>query len=163
MSRQTRYARYDAGRLPVPVPVRTWSHLTYDGLGADAAPAPAAAALPGGFDLQKYLPSAAQAYATYEAAADPRAQVELLKAKIANMRTMKAKVPFAAVFYDNEIAKLQAKLRAAQSQVGVAKEKEQATRDWRQLGFTVSGVGILIGAALLGVLVIGGARLARSR
>lgn len=159
MNRRTsNYTRYDTGRLPVIHPVSTWAHLA-NYHGPDVPPA-AAPALPQA--LQAYLPGVAQAAAAYEAAGDPRQQVELYKAKIQNLQAMKARIPLAAVFYDGEIAKLRAKLRAAQAQVSVATEKDQATRDWRKLGYTISGVGILLGAAVIGVVLIGGARLARS-
>lgn len=139
MSRMGRYARFDVGRRPVIVPVTTWAHLTLDGLG--------------GFSAADLLPEAAKAYAQYEAAAEPKTQVELLKAKISNMKAMRERMPIAAIFYNNEIAKLQARLRAAQSKLGVAKEGEQAKRDWRSLGFTAAGVGILIGVSLLGLVI----------
>lgn len=157
MNRRTsNYARYDTSRLPVIVPVSTWSHIAnYHGVETP----PAAAGFP--TTLQAYLPGVAQAAAAYEAASDPRAQVELLKARIRNMQGMKEKMPIAAIFYDNEIAKLRAKLRAAQANVNTAVEKDQATRDWRKLGYTFSGIGILIGAAVLGLVLISGARLAR--
>lgn len=144
MSRMGRYARFDVGRRPVIVPVTTWAHLTLDGLGGFGA---------ADLDIRAILPEAAKAYAQYEAAAEPKTQVELLKAKISNMKAMRERMPIAAIFYDNEIAKLQARLRAAQSKLGVAKEGEQAKRDWRSLGFAVSGVGILIGVSLLGLVI----------
>lgn len=163
MTRRTsNYVRFDGRQTPVGSPVWTRSYLAnYNGFGADAV-TPGAAAAPPIFDqIKGMLAPAAQAYATYEQSSDPRQQVELYKAKIGNMRTMKAKFPALAFFYANEITKLQAKLRAAQAQVGVAAEKDQATRDWRKLGYTASGVGIVIGLGFLGLLLVGGARIAR--
>lgn len=157
--RSTLYVRYDHSLRPVAVPVIGWSHvLNGNGYGADTAVPPTTPA-----SLQQYFAPAAQAIAAYEQSSDPRVQVELLKAKIHNMQSMKAKFPAFSFFYDNEIAKLKARLKAVSAQVATAAEKDQATKDWRKLGYTASGVGILVGIGLLGLIVIGGAKLVAGR
>ena len=79
--------------------------------------------------------------------ADPRTTVAVLKAKIANYETMKAKIPAMAWWYDNEIAKMRAKLRAAKAKLALLEEGEDATRSWRFLGQTGTVVGIGVGLA----------------
>lgn len=111
--------------------------------------------------LQPYVPAAAQAAAALTERKDPRERIAVLQAKIANYKAMKAKVPILAVYYDNEIRKLQAQVGALQSQAQAASASEQATGQWRVLGQVGAGVGILAGVALVAVLTAGAVKLVR--
>lgn len=66
---------------------------------------------------------------------------EELRARIANLQGMKRRIPALAIYYDNQIAKLQARLVALQRV-----EKRSAT--WRGLGQAGLGVGIFLGFSL---------------
>ena len=70
----------------------------------------------------------------------------VIQAKIENLKRMRSRVsgiPLLADFYTNEINKLQAKLVAAKRQTSIQLESEQATRDWRVLGYVI-GAGVAI-------------------
>lgn len=85
--------------------------------------------------------------------------VEVLKAKIRNHRRMRDMMPPgpARVIYQNEIDKLKAKLRAAEQAKRVELESQQATREWRVLGYTLTGTGVFVGiAGALALLSIAG-------
>lgn len=84
--------------------------------------------------------------------------VEVLKAQIANHRRMRAKVPEPLkTLYSNKIKVLQAKLRAAEQAKLLEQEEQQSTRNWRLLGYSVTGTGIAVGlAATVAVIAIAG-------
>lgn len=96
------------------------------------------------------LPAVLDAFAPTDAVQ----AVGVYTAKIANMKRMKRQFPFLATFYDNEIAKLRAKLKAAKRKVVLQKEGEGATRDWRGLGQSaiIAGVALLLGLTTLAVV-----------
>lgn len=77
----------------------------------------------------------------------------VIEARIANYRKMKKKFPLAALFYDNEIAKLQARLGASKRQTDLQFEQERSRRIFRYLGWAAGGVGVLVGIALITKLV----------
>jgi hypothetical protein len=146
--------------------------LDLSGLGAEGVHGPGCAWAPGGptlgaeatavpSDAADYLPKIAETVAAYTQSSDPRVQIAVLKQRIANHEKMKRAMPFAAVFYDNEIAKMRAKIAALREKAAVAREGEQATRTWRTLGFTGAGLGIVLGASLVALTFVGMARLAR--
>lgn len=76
---------------------------------------------------------------------DAYESVELIQAKISNLKQMKLKIPALAWFYDNEIAKLKARLTAARRNVGIQMEGESATREWRFIGYAVGAAAVLMG------------------
>ena len=76
---------------------------------------------------------------------DPRERKAVLEAKIANYEGMKRKFPIAALFYDNELRKMRAKLAATEHQIAKARAGERSTQTFRYLGWTA-------GALALGVL-----------
>lgn len=66
---------------------------------------------------------------------------EELSAKIQNLQAMKQKLPFMALYYDNQIRKLKARRSALM-------RSERSSAQWRGLGQTAVGVGILFGVSL---------------
>jgi hypothetical protein len=69
------------------------------------------------------------------------------------MKRMRQKLPFLATFYTNEINKLQAKLSVAARKNALQTEGEQATRDWRTVGYAIGfGVAFLTIAASARIL-----------
>ena len=92
-------------------------------------------------------------------------QVKLYEQKIANYEKMKRTPPYSIVpgtlWYDNEIAKMRAKLAAARQNLALTREGEDATRQWRSLGQTALGVGIVAGIAIVTLLTVSTARVAR--
>lgn len=115
--------------------------------------------------FQAYLPTAVQTVAALTDGLDPRTQVNVLEAKIRNYEQMKRTPPYNVVpgvlWYDNEIAKMKAKLVAARQKLALTREGEQATREWRGLGQTALGVGVVAGVALIMLTLAGTARVAR--
>ena len=77
---------------------------------------------------------------------DPFERKAVLQAKIINYEGMKRRFPIAAVFYDNEIRKMKAKLAATDRQIAKAKAGERSTQTYRYIGWTV---GALAGVLLL--------------
>jgi hypothetical protein len=96
--------------------------------------------------IQQALPTVLKTAQTLLESDDAYENAAVIQAKIQNYRKMKAQFPILATFYDNEINKLQAKLTAAQRQTTLQAETEQATRDWRTVGYAIG-----IGAAVLTV------------
>ena len=76
---------------------------------------------------------------------DPVERKAVLQAKIANYEGMKRKFPIAALFYDNELRKMRAKLAATDRQIAKAFAGERSTQVFRYLGWTA-------GALVAGVL-----------
>lgn len=114
--------------------------------------------------FQAFLPTAVQAVSALTEG-DARTQVNLLEAKIRNYENMKRTPPYNVIpgvlWYDNEIAKMRARLTAARQKLALTREGESATRDWRTLGQTALGVGIVAGVALVMLTLAGTARVAR--
>lgn len=108
-----------------------------------------------------YMTQAASAVAAYQSAADPRVQAQVLEARIANYRTMAQKIPIMALFYNNQIAVMQARLDAIRQNLAIKVEGEEATRDWRSLGQTGVVVGIVGGVAAVALIAVLIARIAR--
>lgn len=77
---------------------------------------------------------------------DPFERKAVLEAKIANYEGMKRRFPIAALFYDNELRKMRAKLAATDRQIAKAKAGERSTQTYRVIGWTV---GALTGVLLL--------------
>lgn len=80
---------------------------------------------------------------------DPVERKAVLTARIANYRKMKQKFPLAALFYDNEIAKMQARLSATDRQIEKAQKGDVSVQTYRYLGWTVG----TLSALLLGTLI----------
>lgn len=95
--------------------------------------------------VQDALPAILKTAQGVLASDDAYESVELIQAKIANLKKMKLRVPALAWFYDNEIAKLKARLTAAQRNVGLQMEGESATREWRFIGYAVGAAAVLVG------------------
>lgn len=113
-----------------------------------------------GAQQQQFVQMAQQALSIGQSIAAPRdanMTAEVLQAKIENYRAMARKVPALAWWYDNEINKMQGKLRAA----GVAQQEQRegaaATRTWRSLGQTGLALGLVTGV----VIIVLGVKLAR--
>ena len=117
--------------------------------------------------FQSYLPTVAQAASAYVESSDPRIQVRVYEQKIRNYEQMKRTPPYNVVpgvlWYDNEIAKMRAKLAAARENLALAHEGEQATRQWRSLGQASIGVSIVAGVAVVTLLVAMTAQTTRRR
>lgn len=95
----------------------------------------------------------AKLYATYTQSADPRVALAQVEAQIANVKPMAAKAGLLQGYYKNELRKLQAKAKALRENLALTQEGESATRDWRALGQTGAGIGIVAGVALVALLV----------
>lgn len=134
-------------------------------------PSSANAAAPSPGDVlsqfQTYLPTLTQAAGQIIESTDPRVQVKLYEQKIANYEKMKRTPPYSIVpgtlWYDNEIAKMRAKLAAARQNLALTREGEDATRQWRSLGQTALGVGIVAGIAIVTLITVSTARIAQGR
>jgi hypothetical protein len=115
--------------------------------------------------FQSYLPAVAQAASAYTESNDPRVQVKVYEQKIKNYQKMKTTPPYNLVpgvlWYDNEIAKLKAKLAAAKEKLTLSQEGEKSARQWRSLGQTAVGVSIVAGIAIVTLLAVTAARVAR--
>lgn len=125
--------------------------------GFGAADTPAAAAAPpgppAGAPVADALPVALQAASAMLGPKDAFEDVGVLEAKIKNFQQMKRKLPALAWWYENEIRKLKAKLDAAKRRTALQAEGEQATREWRTLGYALAAGGVLVlvgGAVALG-------------
>lgn len=121
--------------------------------GEDSA-ASTSTSTPSGF--QAYVPTLVQAAGAYVESTDSR----VYEQKIRNYQKMRETPPYNIVpgtlWYDNEIAKMRAKLITA-------REKEQVTREWRVLGQTAAGVSILAGIAAVTLIVVATAQVAKRR
>jgi hypothetical protein len=80
---------------------------------------------------------------------DPEERRGVIEAKIKNYKGMKRKFPLLATFYDNEIRKLRAKLKATQGQIAKKKRGEQSTQTFRYLGWAAGGLLVV----LLGTMI----------
>jgi hypothetical protein len=95
----------------------------------------------------------AKLYSTYAQSSDPRVALAQVEAQIANMKP-KANTPgLLQGFYRSELRKLQAKAKALRENLALTTEGEAATRDWRALGQTGAGIGIVAGVALISLLL----------
>lgn len=122
-----------------------------------ASAAPAAVRAPGGgapgAAAASALPIALQAASALLGPQDAYEDAGVLEAKIKNYQQMKRKFPLLAGWYDNEIRKMKAKLEAAKRRTSLQAEGEQATREWRSLGYALAAGGVLVlisGAVALG-------------
>jgi hypothetical protein len=90
---------------------------------------------------------------------DPEERAQILKAKIKNFQGMKRRFPIAAVFYDNEIRKMRAKLSASGAQITKKKKGEESTQTFRYLGWAAGGLFVV----LLGSMIYKNVVTARSK
>jgi hypothetical protein len=116
--------------------------------------------LPAGWE--SYLAPVTQVAAALTSKKDARVEIATLEARIANYEKMKVGAPFLAWFYNNEIAKMQAKVAALRATATATAEGEAATGTWRTLGQVGAGVGILAGVALAGYIIIRAVKEAKS-
>lgn len=72
---------------------------------------------------------------------------EVVRAKIANWRGVKARNPLLATLADAQIRKLKAKLKAVERAKKIEQEGIGATRQWRALGQGLTITMILVGGA----------------
>lgn len=133
-----------------------WSLPNADWLAQTASPnsshyGDAAAPAPGQNPLD-YVTTASAAVATYQANQDVRIMRAAYMARIQNYEAMKKQFPLLGVFYTNQINTLKAKVAAIDEKLALQVEGEAATRDWRSLGQTGVGIGILGGIALITLL-----------
>ena len=115
----------------------------FHGLGDSA---PVAASAPASTPLVNALPAVLKVGQGLLSSDDAYESAGVIQAKIENMKRMRSRVsgiPLLADFYTGEINKLQAKLVAAKRQTAIQFESEQATRDWRVLGYVI-GAGVAI-------------------
>jgi len=105
--------------------------------------------------LQAYLPLVGSAVSSLTGGSDAYQQIAVLEAQIGNYQKMKQKVPFLAWFYDNEIAKAQAKLVAAKRRADLQAESESSTREWRGLGKAALVVGLILGGSIAFYFIAG--------
>ena len=89
---------------------------------------------------------------------DPRMNLQVWKARVRNYQEMKKRFPMLALFYDNEIRKLQAKIQGVSELVYEKRESENNWRTWQTLG--QGSVVIGVGAVSLFIL-FAAARIAR--
>jgi len=81
---------------------------------------------------------------------------EELRARIANNLSMAKQMPFLATYYQNRARRLQGRLAAME-------REEKETTQWRVLGQSGVGVGILVGFGVLGLVIASTARVRDSR
>ena len=123
--------------------------------GAEAASQAAAPTTDSSFTslFQQFAPTALQALV----GKDAREESALVQAQIANYKRMRVTPPYSIVpgtlFYDNEIAKLKARLEVLKTKAGEETTAAQATADWRSLGQTGLAVGVVAGVAVVGLLL----------
>ena len=92
---------------------------------------------------------------------DPLQRAKVLRAKIKNYKEMRDRVnlPITKQFYTNEIRKMEAKLDAAEHEIKIKKEGEEATRNWRLLGQMGIATGIVFGFSLVYLASSAGTRI----
>jgi LPS O-antigen subunit length determinant protein (WzzB/FepE family) len=95
----------------------------------------------------------AKLYATYTQTADPRVALAQTEAQVKNLKDLAAKPGLLQGYYKGELRKAQAKAKAMRENLALTTEGEAATRDWRAIGQTGAGIGIVAGVALIGLLV----------
>jgi len=81
---------------------------------------------------------------------------EELRARIANNLSMAKQMPFLATYYNNRARRLQGRLAAME-------REEKETTQWRVLGQSGVGVGILVGFGVLGLVIASTVRVRDSR
>jgi len=99
---------------------------------------------------------------------DPREEVAVLEQKIANYSRMRNIAPYSLipgrVWYDNEIAKMKARLAVIKGQILPERQRTQAALEqYQALGTTVLGIGAVLGLALVGLVAAKTARTVRGR
>lgn len=141
------------------------SGLRYEGayLGYGDANRPESQSTPQeGSGLTNILEQYAPVVAAYISPQDAREQAEVIKAKIANLKRMRETFPFARVLYDNQIAKLKARLKVVQQQAVETQEGVEATRMWRTVGQGAVGIGMLAGLAFVALVAVTTIKIAKS-
>ena len=117
------------------------------GLGDAANPTP----------FEQTLPAILKTAQSVLSSDDAYENEAVIRAKIENLKRMREKIPVLAVFYTNEINKLQAKLSVASRQTALQREGEQATRDWRTVGYA-AGIGVTLVAVAAAVRLLRGSK-----
>lgn len=104
--------------------------------------------------FQQFAPTAVQAIM----GKDAREESALIQAQIANYKRMMVTPPYSVIpgrlFYENEIAKMQARLAVLKVKAGEESAAAQATSDWRNLGQTGLAIGAVVGIAVVGLLLV---------
>ena len=136
------------------------------GYGADNAASSAnAAGKTPAETLQQFAPVFQAVATAYVESTDPRVALGQVRARISNYQKMRVTSPYNVIpgklWYDNEITKLLAREKALVEKVGLEHEGEDATRTWRALGQTGTGVGIVTGFAVIGLILALAARTSR--
>ncbi len=125
----------------------TWGHVW----GDDAAPSVVEAAPPA---WEQYLQAGTKALAVgIEAYEDPYRRLELAQARLANARARGAS--------PSRVRVLEAKVRSAQTAVGIESAEETSDREYRLLGKLAIITGIVAGGALTVLLLSGAQRVRR--
>jgi hypothetical protein len=94
---------------------------------------------------------------------DPREEAAVLEQKIANYTKMRSIPPYSIVpgrvWYDNEIAKMKARLAVIRRDILPEQQRSRAALEqYRALGTTVLGIGAVLGLALVGLVAAKTAR-----
>jgi hypothetical protein len=94
---------------------------------------------------------------------DPREEAAVLEQKIANYTKMRSIPPYSIVpgrvWYDNEIAKMKARLSVIRRDILPEQQRSRAALEqYRALGTTVLGIGAVLGLALVGLVAAKTAR-----
>ena len=142
-----------------------WGDAAAGGAGSPTLPATTSVAESGGVD--QYAPYVGLARQFF-AQSDPREEAAVLEQKIANYTKMRTIAPYSIipgrVWYDNEIAKMKARLRVLKQSVLPEQQRTTAALEqYRALGTTVLGIGAVLGLALVGLVVAKTARTVRGR
>lgn len=140
-----------------------WGDAAAGGAGSPTLPATPSAA----DSVAEYAPyvGLAKQFLTQN---DPREEVAVLEQKIANYTRMKSIPPYSIipgkVWYDNEIAKMRARLAVIKGQILPERQRTQAALEqYQALGTTVLGIGAVLGLALVGLVAAKTARTVRGR
>lgn len=136
---------------------------TYAGLGSPSTEGSSAAPPSGGTNPLQYAQTAATVAAAYTSGQDPRMMRATYLARIENFKVMRQKMPLLRTYYDNQINLLQSKVAALDEKLALQVEGEAATKDWRSLGQTGIGVGVVAGVALTALLLVTAYKVGSSR
>ncbi|MDP3774548.1 MAG: hypothetical protein Q8Q85_09805, partial [Gemmatimonadales bacterium] len=103
------------------------------------------------FEIAQKIAPIAQSFFPEE---DAREEEAVLRAKIKNYKKMRGVFPYSVVpgvlWYDNEIAKMKARLKVVHVQAEEKREDVDEGRQWREMGQLALGVGIVTGFAIIG-------------
>jgi hypothetical protein len=138
-----------------------WGDTAAGGAGSPTIPATPSAA----DSVAEYTPYVSLAKQLFSSD-DPREEAAVLEQKIANYKKMRSIAPYSIipgrVWYDNEIAKMQARLAVLKREILPEQQRTQAAlSQYRALGTTVLGIGAVLGLALVGLVVAKTARTVR--